>query len=83
MDNWADHFDKCGGSKQSPIDLDPATAKPANFHPLYMGNYDTNERTMQLTNNGHTGEFFFLSLIHYFFSCYFYSNDSLPSSSES
>jgi len=54
VDNWADHFDKCGGSKQSPIDLDPATAKPANFHPLYMGNYDTNERTMQLTNNGHT-----------------------------
>jgi len=54
VDNWPEHFEKCAGSKQSPIDLDPATALPANFHPLYMGNYDMTDEAMQLTNNGHT-----------------------------
>lgn len=54
VDEWAHDFPQCDGKKQSPIDLDSKTALPANFKPLFMGNYDTAEKPMKLTNNGHT-----------------------------
>lgn len=45
----------CSGSKQSPIDIDPASAVPQNFLPIFLSNYDTTDKPLTLTNNGHTG----------------------------
>jgi len=54
VDKWAEDFEKCAGAKQSPIDLNPATATSANFHPLYFGNYHVSDSNMRITNNGHS-----------------------------
>jgi len=54
VEQWAEQYNQCEGKKQSPINFDSATVMATNFQPLYMGNYDTAEKAMTLTNNGHT-----------------------------
>ena len=53
--HWYNHYTMCSGSKQSPIDIDPASAVPQNFLPIFLSNYDTTDKPLTLTNNGHTG----------------------------
>ncbi|XP_046631691.1 carbonic anhydrase 2-like [Daphnia pulicaria] len=52
--HWYNFYDLCSGNKQSPIDIVPSTAKPQNFLPIHLGNYDTIGKSFTLINNGHT-----------------------------
>lgn len=59
--HWYNFYDLCSGNKQSPIDIVPSAAMPQNFQPIYLGNYDTSDKPLSLTNNGHTGKIIFWS----------------------
>ncbi|KAI9551571.1 alpha-carbonic anhydrase [Daphnia sinensis] len=52
--HWYNFYDLCNGNKQSPIDIVPSAAKPQNFLPIHLGNYDTTGKSLTLINNGHT-----------------------------
>ncbi|XP_057379018.1 carbonic anhydrase 2-like [Daphnia carinata] len=52
--HWYNFYDLCNGNKQSPIDIVPSSAKPQNFLPIHLGNYDTSGKALTVINNGHT-----------------------------
>lgn len=53
-EHWKSQYPVCGNAQQSPIDINPDTASPMNPLPLALANYDTTEKLLHITNNGHT-----------------------------
>ncbi|XP_071522340.1 uncharacterized protein [Panulirus ornatus] len=53
---WVIDFPLCGGSRQSPINLDPFDAKPMISSPFVFTNYDTFPTSATIMNNGHTAQ---------------------------
>ena len=54
-EHWKSQYPVCGNTQQSPIDINPDTASPKNPLPLVLTNYDTDDKLLHITNNGHTG----------------------------
>lgn len=53
-DTWAEDYPDCGGSQQSPIDLDTDRITYAELPPLTLQYVET---TLRITNTGHTVEY--------------------------
>lgn len=55
---WSLHYPQCGGSSQSPISVDTASAVlDKNLTAFTFSGYDNvNNISMSMKNNGHTGE---------------------------
>lgn len=61
-DQWVDEYPACGGSSQSPINIETSKVKKLkNLYRIMFKNYDT-IYLFNFTNNGHTG-FFILFFI--------------------
>jgi carbonic anhydrase len=53
--NWKNSFPQCGGSKQSPIDIKPESAKQENMGDITFQGYNTSAGySYKVNNNGHT-----------------------------
>lgn len=53
--NWPKYFPRCGGKKQSPINIELNKAKPAHFRStLRTTNIDTKPLGIEMRNNGYT-----------------------------
>lgn len=58
--NWSKIYPKCDGRNQSPINIDFNNVnKATNNNRLYIDNYCEIPQQITLTNNGHTGDFYF------------------------
>lgn len=55
--NWNKGFPSCGGSKQSPINIEGRSAEFVTFDPFVFTGYDTAspDNYFSVVNNGHTG----------------------------
>jgi len=53
-ETWPEQFPSCGGSRQSPIDINENDLQHGNFAPLERINYFASPDSMQVENNGHT-----------------------------
>lgn len=51
---WYNQYKECGGSRQSPIDIDTARVMSGSFPPFRFVNYDVVFDNMTIFNNGHT-----------------------------
>lgn len=61
--DWPDKFKTCGGSRQSPIDIDPSYLRNAYLPPLEFLGYNHHPLSLKIENNGHSGKFLFSNRI--------------------
>ena len=59
-DDWSEDYPECGGSRQSPINIDIQDVKMMEnkSQPLGGSGYDTQPLSMTITNNGHSGIYY-------------------------
>lgn len=60
--NWADDFPTCGGTQQSPVNIDSSAAGTAGFPTIEFYNYDVLPEEQTVTNDGHTLKVEFTSI---------------------
>ena len=71
-DGWADlASSSCGGSHQSPINIQPNSSVKKAFRKFTFHNYGNIEK-MDLMNNGHTGTYLKIRFLSHLFNYYFF-----------
>jgi len=55
-DSWATSFQACGGSRQSPINIETGSVKLEYYQPFMFKHYDASANKMRIANNGHTAK---------------------------
>ncbi|CAL4062774.1 unnamed protein product [Meganyctiphanes norvegica] len=54
--HWSQAFQACGGTRQSPINIETGSVKVEYWQPFIFKNYDDPPMVMRVANNGHTAK---------------------------